>query len=140
MTTAENMALAVLRGDLAAARALCDVLMESETYATKPIPPVRHVKVDRGRLRVLVTIPLDAGSSVHFNRDEIHEAVNRWLNGDENLILVGCHLELFEMPESMSAVAHPESGGHIPPGWVEVGEGMIARTQEGTFRQFRGHR
>lgn len=105
MTTAEELALAVLRGDMSAVAPLCDKIMEDSsglTYA--PLPPV--TTIDRGRLRAVLTAP-EGMTMTPENIEQALQVVVRWLNPDPNspdsrypLILPhGARLELYSLPE-----------------------------------------
>ncbi len=104
LTTAENMALAVLRGDMIAARQLADYLLESYSGGAVEVPAVKKVTCERDRLRVVVY--LKEGNSPESD-EEYHAAqqfVNHWLANENNpLILNGVdRIELFELPKEVS--------------------------------------
>lgn len=98
---AESMALAVLKGDLAAARALADLLLEDWKGGARELPPIRRLSADSGRLRVIVYFPLMVGDAeVDLDVDGVREAVRAWLDGGETLLLQGAdRVELYELPE-----------------------------------------
>jgi hypothetical protein len=97
MTTLESMAIAVLRGDLAAARALADSLREEHSEGMMELPPVHRIKCDRDKLRVIVFCPIE----VVIDKRGIHEVVEKWIagNGSKTLAVQGVErIELYEMP------------------------------------------
>ncbi len=96
MTTAEQLAVAVLRGDLPAARALVDVLLESWQGDAREVVPVRRVTVPRDRLRVVVSTQ---NPDVTIDVDMTRDAVARWLDTGNPLCLAGCTIDLYELPE-----------------------------------------
>lgn len=100
MTTAEAMAVAVLKGDMVAARALADLLQEQYNTGAKEIPPIKHLKVDRSRLRAVFFADPDLGQGVGFDMTALQIAYDNWLAGREPLGLVGVsRVEFYEMPE-----------------------------------------
>lgn len=102
MTTAELMALAVLKGDLDAAAQLADLLLENRNETSRQLPPVTRLTADAGGLRVIAYVA--AGAVVMAAG--IEEAVRRWLAGQElALILSGIdRVELYEIPEAKFGV------------------------------------
>jgi hypothetical protein len=101
---AEQMALAVLKGDEAAALALADMLSESVHNRTHRVPPVKEIKVDRRRLRVVLrryeTFAHEPIGPTF--RADTTARVLAWLEGTEPLMLFGMHLELYELPEDFA--------------------------------------
>jgi hypothetical protein len=101
LTTAEMMAVEVLRGDLGAARALADYLVENIASGGQEVLPVRSIQVDRKRVRVVLFVNPDAFlDESPPNREGLQSAVDRWLEGVEPLALVGIdRIEIYELPE-----------------------------------------
>lgn len=96
MTTLEEMAIAVLRGDIATARALADSLREEHSEGMMELPPVTKLKCDVGKLRIV----LFAGPDAIFNTERTEQAVKDWISGkNAALLLTGVtKIELYEMP------------------------------------------
>ncbi len=92
------MALAVLRGDNAAALALADLL--HETIGEVRIVPIQKVSISVERLRVALFVDRDLPVSVQ-EVEIMGRLVRRWINSsDEILVLEGIsRLELYEFPE-----------------------------------------
>jgi hypothetical protein len=95
----EQMAIAVLRGDEAAALALADELSLRRSGQERQIPPVTQVSVATDRLRVACRTYPELGGDVVVQTVEIQNAIRRWLFGGEPLVLVGMSVELYELPE-----------------------------------------
>lgn len=98
-TTAEAMALAVLRGDLAAARALADYLLENVNGGAIEIPPIKVLRHDHKNLRVVLRTYECLGGDCTVDALETERAVTDWLEGKQHLVLKGMHIELYELPE-----------------------------------------
>lgn len=97
MTTSEEMAIAVLRGDLGAAAALADSLREQAEEGLLTIPPVKRVKVSVGRFHVVAYVSnLDAEVDVHGFRGSVED----WIREGGVLVCQGIdRIELYELPE-----------------------------------------
>lgn len=98
MTTAEAMAVAVLKGDLTAARALADLLVE--TVDRPAVLPVRVVDVPAARVKAVVYVKPFVGRDEHA---AVIEAVTRWLSdGRYRTLSLDCveRIELYELPEA----------------------------------------
>lgn len=100
LTTEEEMALAVLRGDHGAAAALADKLIEDRASGTQ-IPEVKRITcTDPDRIRVVVYY--DESVLTGNNRPDIPntlKAVDQWLHKGVPLLLVGVsRIELYELP------------------------------------------
>lgn len=98
MTTLEEMAIAVLKGDIAAARALADSLREEHSTGMMELPPVHKIKYDVDKVRVVAFVPMDV--DIVINHTEIQRAVRDWISGkDTVLTLLGVsRIELYEIP------------------------------------------
>ena len=97
MTTAESMALAVLKGGLVAARALADLLMQEYSEGAKEMLPFKKLPFDVGRARVIVYLD---GDTRLDERDALppEQAVADWLAGIGPLILCGIdRVEVYEI-------------------------------------------
>jgi hypothetical protein len=99
MTTLEAMALAVLKGDLAAARALADSLREEYGEGGIELPPVRKITASPERLRVVAHFPLSP--DIEVDDDSVKRGIVEWLTGKTRVLgLVGCErFDLYEFPE-----------------------------------------
>jgi hypothetical protein len=99
-STAEQMAIAVLRGDYTSAKALADLLQQEMADGAVPIPLVRKITCSLDKLRVCVFFPAD--SDVVIDRQGMRDAIGAWLESrrpDQALLLYGAtHIELYEMP------------------------------------------
>lgn len=97
ISQAEAMALAVLRGDMAAARALADHLMEEYNAGSREIPPVKKLVVNRKNLRAVFRTYESLGADVLIDVDQLRSAYEAWVDDGGCLILIGCHIELYEL-------------------------------------------
>lgn len=95
MTTAEAMAVAVLKGDLAAARALADHLLEEYGRGAEDLVPVRKVVADADKIRVALFFPAEA----ELDYDQTYHAVDNWVTRGHHLLLRGCErMDVYEFP------------------------------------------
>jgi hypothetical protein len=95
LSAAEHMAVAVLRGDLTAARALADCLVNDYGEGGREIPPLRRVTANRDRVRVILYLK----DGVEVDMPASTRAVAAWLSGDGPLFAAGVdRVELFEVP------------------------------------------
>ncbi len=105
MTTAELLALAVLKGDDAAIWPLIDQLLETkgDTRTGLSIPPLKTFRVDAGQLRAIFYIDpqLEHLGNVVVDRNSLRGCYTRWLSDkgkDEPLILQGVDkVEFYEL-------------------------------------------
>jgi hypothetical protein len=103
MTTMEQMAIEVLKGDLEVARMLADCLLqdtvefEDGSKAEKLHKPVMLKQVvDVQDLRVVVHVENEG--DVEIDRPEIEMAVHRWITLGEPLILLNvARMDVYEM-------------------------------------------
>ena len=97
MTTAELMAVAVLKGDMQAARALADHLCEQ--WAAGGVE-VRAVKVGTGRIRCVFSPP--PGEPIDYVAMQgLHESLPAFLTGQGPGGLVippGWRMDMYEFP------------------------------------------
>lgn len=115
--TMEQMAIAVLRGDEAAARALADEVVGMCAEGGLHLPPVQRLSVDAGRVRV-VLLPHPQGMS--FDEADIghlNDGIRSWLAGDVQAVALppGCRIELYEMPEAVPDGGPPPDGPPLEP-------------------------
>jgi hypothetical protein len=103
VTTAEVMALAVLKGDLTAARALAESLMEDYEANGHELPPVTKITAPIEKVRVAVYLSSDETDQrlIPDELQAVRENVLNWLRGDANiLIMTGIdRIELYELPD-----------------------------------------
>jgi hypothetical protein len=98
MTTAEKLALAVLKGDDDAVWPLIDALMETTEPNSRRLPPIRKLTCAREKLRVAVFCRLGHP----LPRDTVEgltQIIEDWLVNDRPIIMNGVErLELYELP------------------------------------------
>ncbi len=94
----ERLAIAVLRGDESAAHALADLLCEESAGLVREIPPIRELRVDKGRLRAVFY----AHPNVVVNWREIQHAYEQWRDHGEVLILANARMDLYLLPKEMA--------------------------------------
>lgn len=109
LTTEEEMALAVLRKDMTAARQLADKLMEE--YAEGGVlrlPVTRKITVPMDQIRVIIYVDevgVD-GEDIEIDQAAIRTAINNWLrNGSAIVLRYVKRVEIFEMPEKPKPVS-----------------------------------
>lgn len=124
MTLEEEMALAVLRGDPAAARALADRLCENERAGVLSIAPVKEITVPFDRVRVIVQFPLEDrnGNEVMVQDPEtMKRAVEDWLRNGTTLAILGAvSVRVYQLPEGF---VPPAPRGELPH---QIGEDVLA--------------
>jgi hypothetical protein len=102
------MAVAVLKGDLIAAHALADLLMDEYSEGAKEILPVRRISMDVSHVRAIVYVRNfpPAVPTLEIDGAGIKRAVREWLQGPTcpegdpgPLVLINVdRVELFELP------------------------------------------
>lgn len=99
MSTAEQLALAVLKGDNGAMEMLLDSLLQDRKSTAGILTPIHKITVDRKRLRVVAYVSESLGADVLLDRDHITSSVAAWLDGITSvLILQGfSRIELYEL-------------------------------------------
>lgn len=102
LTIAEQLAIAVLRGDTSAIGPMVDHLAEQYGAGAKEIRPLANTQlsqVDKGRLRAIFYVKGNlAGESINLNG--VMNAYAGWLYYGEPLVLVGIdRVEFYELPE-----------------------------------------
>lgn len=114
LSSAESMAIAVLRGDLAAARALADMLVNECKDGLVPVPSIRRLTTDVRRLRFLVQTPSDRPSPDH---EHIQRCLHDWLATDSSLITMpdDWELHVYELPPALEIESSPSPVIHIAP-------------------------
>jgi hypothetical protein len=109
LSTAEALAVAVLRGDLDAVAPLLDHLTELSTSDGRRLVPVRSLVVDSPeRLRaVMYTEPGMDLSYLEGEREHFQRLWQEWLAGDTPaLALTGiARMEVYEIPEHVARTA-----------------------------------
>lgn len=133
MTTAEQMALEVLRGDLVAAKALADLLLENVAHGEVPILRIKTLTVsDPSRLRVVIYF----GKEYELTREMIERTeviVKNWLraNGSTVLLIQGVdRIEIYELPKSNNVSSSDDESEY------ELEDKGYEGTTEGDFREY----
>ncbi len=90
------MAMAVLRGDLAAAKGLADYLVnEAQGIVLPPIKEIIGIHTDPDAYRVALFIE---NPDVEIDRDLVDEAVESWLRRGGTLVLQGIsRIEIYKV-------------------------------------------
>ncbi len=96
--TMTQLAIAVLQGDEAAAHALADLLCEESAGLIREIPPIRELRVDKGRLRAVFYA---GNGSVIPNWREVQHAYEQWRDHGQVLILANARMDLYLLPKEM---------------------------------------
>lgn len=101
LSVAEQMAVAVLKGDMDAARMLADKLVDDIQNGVNELLPVKQIKTSVKNIRVAVYFPVTVdGHQVGVDLDNTREAVREWLEEGGPLVLLGAdRIELYELPE-----------------------------------------
>jgi hypothetical protein len=103
-TTAEQMAIAVLRGDMVAARALADYIMEDLNSTSEPVKPLEYrLPLDVKDLRAVLYLdesyenPSEEDLSRVMDRETF--AFERWISGEMKVLVLppGVRMELFTL-------------------------------------------
>ncbi len=102
LSTAQQMALAVLMGDLDAALPLADCLLEEHGRGGRKLVPVHKVTCSLDRVRVVAYVDHRLGTDVIVDREGFRNEVQNWLHGEHNpMALKGIdRIEVYEMPET----------------------------------------
>jgi hypothetical protein len=102
MTLEEEMVMAVLRGDMVAAKALVDILTD-KNIDIRSIPPVKQLIVNVDRIKALV-IMREGHPLTQEKFDELGRGIREWLREDNRnaeLSLITLHgverVELYEI-------------------------------------------
>jgi hypothetical protein len=133
MTTAEQMALEVLKGDSVAAKALADLLLENVAHGEIPVLTVKTLSIsDPSRLRVVLYFK--EGEEHSYERIiQLERYVREWLGSGHLgvLSLQGVdRIEIYELPKSEGALS---SDGEEE---YELEDKGYRGTTEGDFREY----
>lgn len=99
LTLEEEMALAVLRGDMVAARALADRLTEVINTDGQQLLPTKEIKIGSDNLRLIVYVA-DNHELTQDVFNSLLEGTGKWLRGEiDSLVLVGVdRIEVYQFP------------------------------------------
>jgi len=109
MTLEEEMAVAVLKGDKAAARALADRLCETIKESGHQLPPLTLFPSPNAKdVRVAIYYDIEAAQRLNFefsnspeDRDRLNLAVQNWVSQGGVLQLLGVsRIEVYAFPEA----------------------------------------
>src|SRR5688572_4784577 len=100
LSTAERMAIAVLKGDLDAARLLATLLIDEYQEGAVPLPPVQRLKVSIDRVRCILYVQNEPDIEPD-SQDRLNAVFREWMSGERLVLgLVGVErVELYELPE-----------------------------------------
>jgi hypothetical protein len=101
MTLEEEMAVAVLKGDKAAALALADRLQENRAAGMVTIKSLKqHIgEYDKGQIRVAVIYPLEPAYA-EIDWRGVEAAVKKWIEDDTPLVINGNpRIEVYILPK-----------------------------------------
>lgn len=100
LTLIESMAMATLKGDIVAARALADMLVNDYGGGNTPILPATRMTCRSGNVRAVVY--LSKGVTIHGVIEGMQGRVEEWLRGDGPALTVHGvdRIELFELTDS----------------------------------------
>ncbi len=99
MTTAEQMAIAVLKGEMDTARILAAMLLDNAPLDATQQPAIKgRLTVNRGKLRVVL---FAKDGDVTWNYEETQREVRNWLDGRSScLCLHGIdRIEFYELAD-----------------------------------------
>jgi hypothetical protein len=98
MSTVEHLAVAVLRGDRLAARALADAVLEDARHGAERLPPLAKMEVVSGAVRVVLYAEDPADE---WDVDGTERVVREWLSGRRVSLGVANvdRVELYRLPE-----------------------------------------
>lgn len=96
LSTAELLALAILRQDESAIKPLLDYLTEQESKGIK-IPPINYIPINVDNIRVVLFFPMDC----EIDRESCNATIKDWLaNPGTHLALQGClRMEIYDIKE-----------------------------------------
>ncbi len=95
-TLAEQMAVAVLKGDWAAACALADLLADGMARGTEPMPPIKSI--DAKGLRAVFSTHPSLGGDVLVDWESLQREWHNWVHHGAPLALLGMQMELYSLP------------------------------------------
>lgn len=101
LTDLQAMAIAVLRDGASAAQPFLDALTEKLqlpeiVHYTQYAPIKDTITVPFGQLRVVVTLTVP---DAYFDVQETKRRIDAWLTKGEPLLLSGCRLEIYQVPD-----------------------------------------
>lgn len=99
LNTEEYLAIAVLKGDMAAALALVDLLQERYDGGAVKMVPVRQITCTTDRVRAAFIIEQWADPIAQKEVDRVLNAYTLWLHNGVPIVLQGMKMELYELPE-----------------------------------------
>lgn len=98
LTTAQEMAVEVLLGNVAAARALADKLVTEVMEGAVQVMPTRRVTVEENRVRVVLYVREDQNEAV-VDMPRCLEDVENWIRHGGPLVLTGIErMDVYELP------------------------------------------
>lgn len=132
MAEAEKMALAVLKGDVAAACALADALRDEHGEGRVTIPHVKTITANRDRLQAVLTTQESLGGDVEIRDGPgLQRLVEEWLRGElKVLTLVGLNMALYELPLLRPYVGNPNHRININAERTVVGNATSLSAEE----------
>lgn len=109
LTTAERMAIEVLRGDMAAARALADHLLNDLEGTVREVTPIK-LKVTNPDARLQAIAYFNCSfSDVAIDLETTRQVVDNWLRDGGTLCVFGVsRVEVYELPPD----SENPPGGH----------------------------
>lgn len=117
LTIAEQLALAVLRGDASAIGPMVDHLAEQYGGGGREIRPLKNTQlaqVDKYRLRAIFYVS-DKVKDPTINLNGMLNSYNGWLYYGEPLVLVGIdRVEFYELPQWAADSARNTGTGAVP--------------------------
>jgi Bacterial RNA polymerase, alpha chain C terminal domain len=117
MTTAEMLAIAVLKGDESAIAPLLDCLLETLPDRERQLLPVKTFKVESNDLRVILFVDRENAHSVLTDWTSIQESIEMWMKGRQAVLpLIGIsRIELYEFPRTeIKAIASGRKLSELP--------------------------
>lgn len=101
LSAAEQLAVAVLRGDREAALPLCDEVLAAWGGGARPLARTHRLAVEAGRLRLLAFLHPDFNYPDEEGTAAVRRRLTQWLDGSVSgpALLHGIErVELFELP------------------------------------------
>jgi hypothetical protein len=110
MSTAERMAVAVLKGDYDAARMLATLLIDEYQEGAMFLPHVQRLKVSVDRVRCILYARNEPDIEID-SQDRLNAVFREWLSGERPVLgLVGVkRVELYDLPEPKVPVVYATS-------------------------------
>lgn len=132
LSTEELLAMAVLKGDLASAFPLCDLLLEKHSSKGITVAPLKHVKVGMDNTRMLVYLSDPNVDMDVEHLDNLREGLRSWLRGklEGPIFLYGIdRIELYEIVPPLKPAWEPVKRALVVGDRVRLpsgDEGMVA--------------